>query len=84
MLKGTKIDAGFINKIEIMKKKNVQVEGGSPSPSGPPDKLKQKDDSKKPSKTVDKESVQKSEKGNMTDEKGYNETPPTVPVKSTK
>lgn len=67
-----------------MKKEDNEVEGGSPSKSGPDDKLKQKDDSRKPTKVVKEESIEKSEDGNMTDEKGYNETPPTVPVKSTK
>ena len=67
-----------------MKKEDTEVEGGSPSKSGPDEKLKQKDDSKKPAKVVKQESINKSEKGNMTDESGYNETPPTVPVKSTK
>ena len=65
-----------------MKKKDMEVEGGTPSPSGPHGESKQKDDSKKPAKMVKKEAIQKSEKGDMTGQKGYNETPPTVPVKS--
>ena len=60
----------------------MEVEGGTPSPSGPHDEARQKDDSKKPSKVIKKEAIQKSEKGDMTGKKGYNETPPTVPVKS--
>ena len=68
-----------------MKKKDKEVEGGTPSPSGPHNyEPKQEDDSRRPSKVVKEESIQKSEKGNMTEENGYNETPPTVPVKSTK
>jgi len=67
-----------------MKKKDTEVEGGSPSPSGPHDESRHEDDSDKPSKVVKKESIQKSEKGDMTGKKGYNETPPTVPVKSEK
>ena len=65
-----------------MNKPNKEVEGGSPSGSGPHDETRHEDDSKKPSKVVKKESIQKSEKGNMTGKKGYNETPSTVPVKS--
>lgn len=60
------------------------VEGGSPSQGGPKGKQKQRDDAQKPSKQVDKEAVQKSEKVNMTQKKGYNETPATVPVKGKK
>ncbi|SKB48820.1 hypothetical protein [Dyadobacter psychrophilus] len=60
------------------------VEGGSPTHGGPKGKEKQKDDSAKPSKTLSKEAVKESEQENMTGKKGYNETPPTVPVKSTK
>lgn len=64
------------------KKQPKNVAGGSPSSGGPKGKAKQKDDSAKPSKTVSNEAAAKSEKDNMTDNKGYNETPPTVPVKS--
>jgi hypothetical protein len=59
-------------------------EGGTPTHGGPKGGTKQKDDSQKPAKVLGKESVAKSEKTNMTGKKGYNETPPTVPVKSTK
>ena len=58
-----------------MKKDNV--EGGSPSPSGGDD------NEKKTSKRVEKKTT-KSEKNNMTDQKGYNEVPLDVPVKSAK
>jgi hypothetical protein len=60
------------------------IAGGSPSSGGPKGKSKQKDDSLKTAETLKKESVGKSEKGNMTGKKGYNETPPDVPVKSSK
>ena len=65
-------------------KNNSEIEGGSPSRQGPHDPSKHEDDSLKPSKVVKEESIKKSEKGNMTDESGYNETPSNVPVKSTK
>lgn len=61
--------------------KNKDVEGGSPSQGGMRSKVKQKDDSLKPSGLLKQESIQKSEKVNMTKKKGYNETPETVPVK---
>lgn len=61
--------------------KSKHEEGGSPSHGGPKSKEKQEDDSKVPSKTLEKEASQDSEQKNMTDNKGYNETPPTVPVK---
>jgi hypothetical protein len=61
-----------------------QIAGGSPSAGGPKGKTKQRDDSQKGAETLNSESVKKSEKGNMTGKKGYNETPPDVPVKSTK
>jgi hypothetical protein len=60
------------------------VEGGSPTHGGPKGKVKQEDDAQKPSKTLSKEAVKESEQENMTGKKGYNETPPTVPIKSTK
>ncbi|MHA4741604.1 hypothetical protein [Dyadobacter sp. MSC1_007] len=60
------------------------VEGGSPSHGGPKGKQKQQDDTQKPSKLLEKEAIQKSEKVNMTKKKGYNETPATVPVKGKK
>ena len=60
------------------------VEGGSPSHGGPKGKQKQRDDSLKPSKLLEKEAVLKSEKVNMTKKRGYNETPATVPVKGKK
>ena len=65
-----------------MKKKEQEVEGGSPSRLGRRGESKHDDDSMEPSEEVKEESIEKSEKNNMTDEKGYNETPPTVPVKS--
>ncbi|OJV15483.1 MAG: hypothetical protein BGO21_31335 [Dyadobacter sp. 50-39] len=64
-----------------MKTQTKNVEGGSPSQGGPKSKTKQKDDSAKPSGQVEQDAIQKSEKGNMTQKKGYNETPETVPVK---
>lgn len=64
--------------------KKEDVEGGSPSQGGNKDKNKHQDDSQKPSKVLKKESVKESESENMTGKKGYNETPPSVPVKSTK
>lgn len=70
----------------MAKDKNTNVEGGSPSRSGPEnpenDRILQKDDSKRPSKEIKKEAVDESESKNMTDEKGYNETDPNVPVKT--
>lgn len=63
-----------------MKNPSKEVEGGTPSPSGPNDETRHDDDSKKPAKALKKEVIQKSEKGNMTGKKGYNETPATVPV----
>ena len=57
------------------------IEGTTPSPSGPKDKTRHDDDAEKPSKVVKKEAIQESEEENMTGKKGYNETPPTVPVK---
>ena len=67
-----------------MNKSKKTVEGGSPAPSGPHDENRHEDDSEKPAKTVKKDAIKNSEKDNMTDNKGYNETPPTVPVKSSK
>jgi len=64
--------------------KNKNVEGGSPSRSGPDDDIIQEDDSKRPSKEIKKDSIDESESENMTDQRGYNETDPNVPVKSTK
>lgn len=63
--------------------KSKEIAGGSPSASGPKGKAKHKDDSLKGTKTLENEAASKSEKGNMTQKKGYNETPATVPVKST-
>ncbi|CAG5067876.1 hypothetical protein DYBT9623_00603 [Dyadobacter sp. CECT 9623] len=57
------------------------IEGSSPSPAGPHDESRHEDDSAKPSKVVKKEAIKESEEDNMTGKKGYNETPPTVPVK---
>jgi|GEM_PF-2504591 len=62
--------------------KAKEIAGGSPTSGGPKSKSKQQDDSLEGSKTVMKKATSKSEKGNMTDNKGYNETPATVPVKS--
>lgn len=64
--------------------KNKDVEGGSPSQGGPKGKVKQQDDSLEPAGQLKEESIKKSEKGNMTQKKGYNETPETVPVKGKK
>jgi len=64
--------------------KNKNVEGGSPSRPGPGDEILQEDDSQKPSKEIKKEAIDESESENMTDQRGYNETDPNVPVKSTK
>ncbi|NIJ53606.1 hypothetical protein [Dyadobacter arcticus] len=61
-----------------------EIEGSTPSPAGPRDGSKQKDDAQKPSKILKKDAINESEDENMTGQKGYNETPPTVPVKSTK
>lgn len=67
---------------------NTNVEGGSPSRSGPKspenDAVLQEDDSKRSSKEIKKEAINESESENMTNKKGYNETDPNVPVKSTK
>lgn len=73
-------------KTETMKTQtqSKNVEGGSPSQGGTRSKAKQKDDSQKPSGTLKQESIQKSEKVNMTKKKGYNETPETAPVKGKK
>jgi hypothetical protein len=60
------------------------IEGSTPAPAGPHDETRHRDDSKKPSKVLDKEAIDESESENMNGKKGYNETPPTVPVKSTK
>lgn len=62
--------------------KNKNVEGGSPSRSGPDDDTLQRDDSKKPSKQIKQEAILQSESENMTHKRGYNETDPKVPVKS--
>ncbi len=64
--------------------KNKNVEGGSPSRSGPDSDIIQEDDSKKPSKQIKKDAIHESEEENMTDHGGYNETDPNVPVESTK
>jgi hypothetical protein len=68
--------------------KNKNVEGGSPSRSGPEnpesDPILQEDDSKRPSKELKKEAIEESESKNMTDESGYNETDPNVPVETVK
>jgi hypothetical protein len=76
--------AGIGLNLKIMKAQTNNVEGGSPSQGGPKGKAKQKDDSRKPSGLLKQESIQKSEKVNMTRKKGYNETPETVPVKGKK
>lgn len=78
---GTEIAFIWLNIIGMKTKSEDNVEGGSPSKGGPKSKSKQKDDSLKPSGTLKQEAIQKSEKGNMTKKKGYNETPETVPVK---
>lgn len=70
--------------LKTMKTQTNNVEGGSPSQGGPKSKAKQRDDSKKPSGLLKQEAIQKSEKVNMTQKKGYNETPETVPVKGKK
>jgi hypothetical protein len=58
------------------------IEGSSPSRPRPKnDESKHKDDSAKPTKALKKETIKESEQENMTGKKGYNETPPTVPVK---
>lgn len=67
-----------------MKTQTKNVEGGSPSDGGLRGKTKQEDDSRKPAGKLKQESIEKSEKGNMTQKKGYNETPETVPVKGKK
>ncbi|HEV7380597.1 MAG TPA: hypothetical protein VGN64_12435 [Dyadobacter sp.] len=67
-----------------MSAKNENVAGGSPSPSGAEDEDRHEDDSKKPAKKVEKDAENKSEKTNMTDQKGYNEMPPDIPVESAK
>ncbi|MCF2443153.1 hypothetical protein L0657_04220 [Dyadobacter sp. CY345] len=67
-----------------MNKDNKNVEGGSPSKSGPDSGTIQEDDSKKPSKQIKKDAIDESEKENMNDHEGYNETDPNVPVESTK
>ncbi len=64
--------------------KEKNVEGGTPAKHADNNPIKQKDDSKKPLSENLKESEEKSEKGNMNNKKGYNETPPTVPIKSDK
>ncbi|MBE9461224.1 hypothetical protein ACFP1I_20560 [Dyadobacter subterraneus] len=68
--------------------KNTNVEGGSPSRSGPKnpenDSVLQEDDSKRSSKEIKKEAINESESENMTNKKGYNETDPNVPVKTVK
>ncbi|MCF0057255.1 hypothetical protein [Dyadobacter sp. CY356] len=68
--------------------KNTNVEGGSPSHSGPKnpenDSVLQEDDSKKSSQEIKNDSINESERENMTDQQGYNETDPNVPVKSAK
>lgn len=68
--------------------KNTNVEGGSPARSGPKnpenDPVLQEDDSKRSSGEIKKEAIKESEKENMTNKKGYNETDPNVPVKTAK
>lgn len=64
--------------------KTKDVAGGSPSSGGPKGKEKQEDDSLKGSGELKKESIEKSEKGNMTQKKGYNEVPKNAPVKSSR
>jgi hypothetical protein len=67
-----------------MSAKKGSVEGGSPSPAGAEDEDRHDDDSKKPTQKVEKDAEEKSESNNMNDQKGYNETPPDVPVESSK
>lgn len=67
----------------IMQTKKDNVEGGSPSPSAS-NNSKRNDEVKKSPETTKQEAINKSEKVNMNNNKGYNETPPDVPVKSTK
>ncbi|TLV02266.1 hypothetical protein [Dyadobacter luticola] len=66
------------------KNEEEEIEGSTPSPSGPHDESRHDDDSRKPAKTLKKEAINESESENMTDNKGYNETPPTVSVKKGK
>ncbi|KQS30768.1 hypothetical protein [Dyadobacter sp. Leaf189] len=63
------------------KENEKDIEGSSPSRPGPKGEAKHEDDSAKPQKTLKKEAIKESEEENMTGKKGYNETPPTVPVK---
>ena len=82
---GMKFDQSKPNKQPgAMKKDDKETEGGTPSPSGPHDETRHEDDAAKSSGTVKKDAIKNSEKDNMTDQKGYNETPPTVPVESSK
>jgi hypothetical protein len=67
-----------------MQTKKSNVEGGTPSKSGPENDKRHIDDSKKPSKKVKQDAIENSEKDNVNGKKGYNETPPDVPVKSAK
>jgi len=67
-----------------MSTKKDNMEGGTPAKSGPDDDKRHQDDSKKSPKKVENDAIENSEKDNMNDQKGYNETPPDVPVKSAK
>lgn len=69
---------------KLQKNGDEEIEGSTPSPSGPHDHSRHKDDAAKPAKVLKKEVIRASEAKNMTGKKGYNETPQTVPVKSVK
>ncbi len=66
-----------------MAAKKNNVEGGTPSPASPAEKESKKEP-KKSSEQIKQESIRKSEKVNMNNHKGYNETPQNVPIKSGK
>ncbi len=65
----------------MMNEPEKNIAGGTPVKHTGNNPNKQKDDAKKPLSENLKEGEEKSEKGNMNDQKGYNETPPTVPIK---
>jgi hypothetical protein len=60
------------------------IEGGTPSPSGPKGPGKHRDDADVPSEVLDQQAVEEAEEHNMTGHKGYNEVPADVPVTTRK
>ncbi|WP_025762149.1 hypothetical protein [Dyadobacter tibetensis] len=64
-------------------KNKENIAGGTPSTMNLPNPEKHEDDTDLPLDENLEEAEDQAEANNMNDKKGYNETPPQVPVKST-